>query len=87
MQREEPGRPGRGGISKVKLAIGAASLFLFIVGVKRSYRADEPDDQPERPASSASGERSGEPPRLRESPRNSRARPPVRRDLDAGRDF
>jgi hypothetical protein len=26
-------------VSKVKLALGAASLFLFIVGVKRSYDA------------------------------------------------
>ena len=30
-----------GGISKVKLAVGAASLFLFIVGVKRTFRTDE----------------------------------------------
>jgi len=29
------------GVSKVKLAIGAASLFLFIVGLKRSFRLDE----------------------------------------------
>jgi hypothetical protein len=28
-------------ISNLKLAIGAASLFLFIVGVKRSFRLDE----------------------------------------------
>lgn len=41
MQPEEPGRVSKGGISKVKLAIGAASLFLFIVGVKRSYRSHE----------------------------------------------
>ncbi len=27
--------------SKLKLAIGAASLLLFIVGVKRSFRAEE----------------------------------------------
>ena len=30
-----------GGISKWKLALGAASLFLFIVGVKRSFRTEE----------------------------------------------
>jgi hypothetical protein len=28
-------------VSKVKLALGAASLFLFIVGVKRSFHMDE----------------------------------------------
>lgn len=28
-------------VSKVKLALGAAGLFLFIVGVKRSFRLDE----------------------------------------------
>src|SRR5688572_12197463 len=30
-----------GGISKLKLALGAASLFFFIVGVKRSFRRDD----------------------------------------------
>jgi hypothetical protein len=29
------------GVSKVKLALGAASLFLFIVGVKRTFRSDD----------------------------------------------
>jgi hypothetical protein len=29
------------GISKLKLALGAAGLFLFIVGVKRSFRLDD----------------------------------------------
>lgn len=29
------------GISKVKLALGAASLFLFIVGVKRTFRTED----------------------------------------------
>jgi hypothetical protein len=29
------------GISKLKLAIGAASLFLFLVGLKRTFRADD----------------------------------------------
>ena len=27
-------------VSKVKLALGAASLFLFIIGVKRSFRME-----------------------------------------------
>jgi hypothetical protein len=45
MPPEESGLPPKGGISKVKLAIGAASLFLFIVGVKRSYRSQEADGQ------------------------------------------
>lgn len=48
--REEVRIREKGGISKVKLAIGAASLFLFIVGVKRSYQHDEPDADGERQA-------------------------------------
>jgi hypothetical protein len=28
-------------VSKVKIALGAASLFLFIVGVKRSYNGTD----------------------------------------------
>ena len=28
-------------VSKVKLAIGAASLFLFLIGIKRSFRTEE----------------------------------------------
>ena len=45
------------GVSKLKLAVGAASLFLFIVGLKRTFSIDEGrdaervvgdwDDQPE----------------------------------------
>jgi hypothetical protein len=30
-----------GGVSKLKLALGAASLFLFVVGLKRSFRKDD----------------------------------------------
>jgi hypothetical protein len=52
---EEPG------VSKVKLALGAASLFLFIVGIKRSFRSDgrevsanPPGDLPENAAGSRS---------------------------------
>ena len=37
---KQPEQKG-GGISKLKLAVGAASLFLFIVGVKRSFRTEE----------------------------------------------
>lgn len=37
----EQNEQSKGGISKVKLAIGAASLFLFIVGIKRTFKADE----------------------------------------------
>lgn len=29
-------------ISKMKLALGAASLFLFIIGVKRNFKMDPP---------------------------------------------
>ena len=29
------------GVSKIQLAVGAASLFLFIVGLKRSFQVDE----------------------------------------------
>lgn len=34
---ETRGTEPRGTVSKLKLALGAASLFLFIVGVKRSF--------------------------------------------------
>lgn len=35
------GEQGDGGISKVALALGAASLFLFVIGLKRTFRTDE----------------------------------------------
>ena len=38
--REESESQNRG-ISKLKLAVGAASLFLFVVGLKRSFRTEE----------------------------------------------
>lgn len=85
MQSEEQGRPPRGGISKVKLAIGAASLFLFIVGIKRSYRTDDSEDQPDERESSAAGERGRELLRLRKPAGNPRSRPPARGDIDSGR--
>jgi hypothetical protein len=34
-QEKEPG------MSKLALALGAASLFLFVVGLKRSFRTDD----------------------------------------------
>jgi hypothetical protein len=33
--------PKERGISRWKLALGAASLFFFVVGVKRSFRTDD----------------------------------------------
>lgn len=33
--------PDKQAISKTKLILGAASLFLFIVGVKRTFKMDE----------------------------------------------
>lgn len=38
-KQEQSGKPR--GRSNLKLAIGAASLFLFIVGVKRSFKLDD----------------------------------------------
>ena len=41
MSDTESERSSEQGISsKVKLAIGAASLFLFIIGVKRTFQMD-----------------------------------------------
>ena len=31
----------KSGVSKIQLAVGAASLFLFIVGLKRSFKVDD----------------------------------------------
>lgn len=47
-QQNEP----KQGISKVKLAIGAASLFLFIVGIKRTFKVEEEAARPEAGAGS-----------------------------------
>jgi hypothetical protein len=41
---------GRSLPRKVKLALGAAGLFLFIVGVKRSFRLDESREVPDGPS-------------------------------------
>jgi hypothetical protein len=38
-KKQEGGK--RQGVSNLKLALGAASLFLFIVGVKRTFKLDE----------------------------------------------
>ena len=40
------------GVSKVQLALGAASLFLFIVGLKRTFQVEE-----HRAGRAASGEK------------------------------
>ena len=32
------------GVSKLKLAVGAASLFLFIVGLKRTFSVEDAQD-------------------------------------------
>lgn len=39
--KQNPPLDSKPGVSKVKLAVGAASLFLFIVGLKRSFRMDD----------------------------------------------
>ncbi len=41
MKGEQAARDGKEGVSTMKLALGAAGLFLFIVGVKRSFRFGE----------------------------------------------
>jgi hypothetical protein len=41
----------KAGISKVQLAIGAASLFLFIVGLKRTFRVEDHRESPAPPES------------------------------------
>ena len=54
----------KGGISKVQLAIGAASLFLFIVGLKKTFRAYDgagAPGAPDAPAAKAREEEDGTP--------------------------
>jgi hypothetical protein len=41
MATEQTQADDKGKVSTVKLAVGAASLFLFIVGLKRTFRVDE----------------------------------------------
>ena len=38
-KKKESGK--RQGVSNLKLALGAASLFLFIMGVKRTFKLEE----------------------------------------------
>ena len=45
-------------VSKLKLALGAASLFLFIVGLKRTFQMEEA--QGERPTPPVGAEAPGE---------------------------
>lgn len=41
MRGKQTGAEPAPGMSKVKLALGAASLFLFIVGLKRTFRIED----------------------------------------------
>jgi hypothetical protein len=41
MMKTEATSTAEGSISKVKLALGAASLFFFVIGLKRSFRTDD----------------------------------------------
>lgn len=43
MSEQDVKNPGEQGISKLKLAVGAASLFLFIIGVKRTFQMEQPE--------------------------------------------
>lgn len=67
MPKKPEGEEGKkkGGVSKTALVLGAAGLFLFIVGVKRRHRLDE-----EREIGYAPRRRDDE----REEPRAPRAR-------------
>lgn len=49
----------KSGVSKIQLAVGAASLFLFIVGLKRSFRVEDagPADAPSRESRPSTRER------------------------------
>lgn len=49
MSKADADKPAGQGISKVKLAIGAASLFLFIIGVKRTFQMDQHQDAAPEP--------------------------------------
>lgn len=49
-------KEGAASVSKVKLVIGAASLFLFIVGVKRSFRASEEETEQDDGAAESPGQ-------------------------------
>lgn len=55
MPNKKRGEKTKPRYSKLKLAVGAASLFLFIVGVKRSFRPEEPEVTPGEPSDTASG--------------------------------
>ena len=68
MSKADSDNPGDQGISKVKLALGAASLFLFIIGVKRTFQMDQHQSQPEPPkrtAEAKKGKRRGREPESR----------------------
>lgn len=63
---EKQGRDGDGRVSKIKLAVGAASLFLFIIGVKRSFRMEEVQEPAQAAEAKAASARRGEAPRAGE---------------------
>jgi hypothetical protein len=46
MTKKDPEKSDDRGISKLKLAIGAASLFLFIIGVKRTFQMEQEEPRP-----------------------------------------
>jgi hypothetical protein len=50
MQKNQSPEVGKPVVSKVQLAFGAASLFLFLVGVKRSFRMDDSAEVHDDPA-------------------------------------
>lgn len=57
MSKKNPDKSEGKGISKVKLALGAASLFLFIIGVKRTFQMDQEEAPPEPTARPKHGSR------------------------------
>lgn len=60
------------GVSKVKLAIGAASLFLFIIGVKRTFRMDQHQGPAPEPPRGRKEERAERPERRGKAGRGGR---------------
>lgn len=56
MTRTESEKPADQGISKVKLALGAASLFLFIIGVKRTFQMDQNQETAPEPPPAKKGD-------------------------------
>jgi hypothetical protein len=59
MKKKDPEQSDDGGISKLKLALGAAGLFLFIIGVKRTFQMDQ--EEPRQPSPPPATPRRGSP--------------------------